>query len=301
MKKVKVGRNDPCPCGSGKKFKKCHMNTQRPVGMLKRAYKTEDDYVHRLIFGIGGIRDCAIRDKEQRNAFDKSFSPILQNLTEMKIAIDRCKQLIQQHQEDVENKKDAVFSGSQITVTDPIDDELNLLFKDVFIRGMMVTRCLNSHARMMGYNIEFMFADEEAKFKKGAEKFPIDKDDERFTNLASFIKNHKSAWYSAFRNMRKEIEHMGWSLPDASYQIDNQYRVHVVFPKVEGMEIPQLCDVIWKQIVLLCEEIVVYLLSLQLKDEMIVVRLPEEERDKHNKVRYIMSHRDMPGVPLSCS
>jgi len=22
-KKVKVGRNDPCPCGSGKKYKKC--------------------------------------------------------------------------------------------------------------------------------------------------------------------------------------------------------------------------------------------------------------------------------------
>jgi preprotein translocase subunit SecA len=22
--KPKVGRNDPCPCGSGKKFKKCH-------------------------------------------------------------------------------------------------------------------------------------------------------------------------------------------------------------------------------------------------------------------------------------
>jgi preprotein translocase subunit SecA len=21
---VKVGRNDPCPCGSGKKFKQCH-------------------------------------------------------------------------------------------------------------------------------------------------------------------------------------------------------------------------------------------------------------------------------------
>ena len=22
-KKVKIGRNDPCPCGSGKKYKKC--------------------------------------------------------------------------------------------------------------------------------------------------------------------------------------------------------------------------------------------------------------------------------------
>jgi len=25
----KVGRNDPCPCGSGKKFKKCCMNKQQ--------------------------------------------------------------------------------------------------------------------------------------------------------------------------------------------------------------------------------------------------------------------------------
>jgi preprotein translocase subunit SecA len=24
VKKKKVGRNDPCPCGSGKKYKKCH-------------------------------------------------------------------------------------------------------------------------------------------------------------------------------------------------------------------------------------------------------------------------------------
>src|SRR5262249_19512402 len=26
----KVGRNDPCPCGSGKKFKNCHMRQQQP-------------------------------------------------------------------------------------------------------------------------------------------------------------------------------------------------------------------------------------------------------------------------------
>ena len=24
----KVGRNDPCPCGSGKKYKNCHMREQ---------------------------------------------------------------------------------------------------------------------------------------------------------------------------------------------------------------------------------------------------------------------------------
>lgn len=26
----KVGRNDPCPCGSGKKYKNCCMNQERP-------------------------------------------------------------------------------------------------------------------------------------------------------------------------------------------------------------------------------------------------------------------------------
>jgi preprotein translocase subunit SecA len=24
VKRVKIGRNDPCPCGSGKKYKNCH-------------------------------------------------------------------------------------------------------------------------------------------------------------------------------------------------------------------------------------------------------------------------------------
>ena len=25
---AKVGRNDPCPCGSGKKYKNCHMKME---------------------------------------------------------------------------------------------------------------------------------------------------------------------------------------------------------------------------------------------------------------------------------
>lgn len=26
VRRAKIGRNDPCPCGSGKKFKKCHID-----------------------------------------------------------------------------------------------------------------------------------------------------------------------------------------------------------------------------------------------------------------------------------
>jgi len=29
----KIGRNDPCPCGSGKKFKKCHMGREDELNL----------------------------------------------------------------------------------------------------------------------------------------------------------------------------------------------------------------------------------------------------------------------------
>jgi len=32
---VKVGRNDPCPCGSGKKFKRCCLDRARPESFVK--------------------------------------------------------------------------------------------------------------------------------------------------------------------------------------------------------------------------------------------------------------------------
>ncbi|NGZ95255.1 MAG: hypothetical protein CV089_03820 [Nitrospira sp. WS110] len=31
---MKIGRNDPCPCGSGKKFKKCHIGPQFELPFL---------------------------------------------------------------------------------------------------------------------------------------------------------------------------------------------------------------------------------------------------------------------------
>ena len=33
--KPKIGRNDPCPCGSGKKFKRCCLNKQNGAGLFE--------------------------------------------------------------------------------------------------------------------------------------------------------------------------------------------------------------------------------------------------------------------------
>jgi hypothetical protein len=36
--KKKIGRNDPCWCGSGKKWKKCHINREPQTAEEKEAY-----------------------------------------------------------------------------------------------------------------------------------------------------------------------------------------------------------------------------------------------------------------------
>ncbi len=38
---MKIGRNDPCPCGSGKKYKKCCLN--KSIGTEKELYEEEHD------------------------------------------------------------------------------------------------------------------------------------------------------------------------------------------------------------------------------------------------------------------
>ena len=46
---MKIGRNDKCPCGSGKKFKKCHMNTQRGKAIQGNYGQPYIDYIIELM------------------------------------------------------------------------------------------------------------------------------------------------------------------------------------------------------------------------------------------------------------
>ncbi len=48
----KVGRNEPCPCGSGKKYKNCHMNSEAAKGGKNKAIIIGALLVLFLIIGI---------------------------------------------------------------------------------------------------------------------------------------------------------------------------------------------------------------------------------------------------------
>ena len=41
-KRIKIGRNDRCPCGSGKKFKKCHASSRAPMNETVKASVASD-------------------------------------------------------------------------------------------------------------------------------------------------------------------------------------------------------------------------------------------------------------------
>jgi methionyl aminopeptidase len=52
---VKIGRNAPCPCGSGKKYKNCCRNSKKELS-LKETYKQQYDIIIKTPKQIEGIR-----------------------------------------------------------------------------------------------------------------------------------------------------------------------------------------------------------------------------------------------------
>lgn len=72
---VKLGRNQPCPCGSGKKFKKCCLNRPGPVYRVARAIHwspeeieafSTDQIIRKLqSFGVGFTREQFLKDVER--------------------------------------------------------------------------------------------------------------------------------------------------------------------------------------------------------------------------------------------
>jgi hypothetical protein len=56
MDKKKIGRNDPCPCGSGKKYKQCHYEQDRAKDGGVKIYP-ETDPISPGIKRLYGIKD----------------------------------------------------------------------------------------------------------------------------------------------------------------------------------------------------------------------------------------------------
>lgn len=275
---------------------------QAQPGTLRFAYsmKEGDDFHTRFLMQMSQIRDCSY-PKDQHLAYDKSYHPVFQNLLEAKFAKEHCESLIQKHKQDIAEGKDGIFHGHQIDVKSPIDDDLNMYFKDFFIRGTIAIDCLMRHTAFMGSGVGFLFVDDNLKkYKKGLEKFPLKDNDPRFNALTEMVKHNKKNWYSQFREIRRKIEHEGFALPNLKYRLNKENKVEVIFPTFGKQSIEEILKICWENLTSLCEEILVFLLSLKLKDYMVIVLIPETMRDKYFPVKYAVRHKDFPQANFSC-
>ena len=103
---INIGRNDPCPCGSGKKFKKCcivnNSSSQHPIlGMMERSKNTK---VERL------KSDIALHSKEDLSNSDfwNYIGMELGNLGEHEISLEAFKEALRYSDDNQHNLNIAV-------------------------------------------------------------------------------------------------------------------------------------------------------------------------------------------------
>lgn len=310
--KEQLGRNSKCHCNSGRKYKKCCLSKdqqkQAPAqgaiaGVLYGPITAgeEDDFYSRFYFQNSSIKSFVV-PREKRLEYDHDYASMVQNLIEAKYSKDFSIKYIRDHLESLATGKDGLVTGHQINVTNPIDVELNMFFKDFFIRGTMATTGLIELVnKWFGYNIAFLFTDEEKKFEKGANAFKLDRNDPRFQTLSKFIQSHRVGWYADFKELRDRIEHRGYKLPQIKHRLGANGKVEAVLPSFERQTIEETLNVIWLNLSSLCEEILIAIMSFELKPPYIIWRIPEEKRAKHNWAKYKVSIPEYPEAHVSCS
>lgn len=261
----------------------------------------DDHFDFRFIFQNMELRSFLLQ-KDKRSDFDKDYDTFYQNLKEARLAKKYALREIKRHREEIFTRKDGIITGHQLNIHNPIDDELNLFFKDFFIRGTMATEGLQHLLhKWFGYNIAFLFTDDMKKFEKGAKAFKLDRNDPRFETLSIFIKSHRDGWYRSFKELRDQIEHRGFRLPQIKHRLDENGNVQIYIPKLGKQTIEDVLNLAWDNLSNLCEEIYVFIASLELSKDYIIWKIPEDKRSKHNWSRYKIAIPEFPEAHVSTS
>lgn len=290
---MKIGRNDPCFCGSGFKAKKCCLLLRAPKGgVLRMTYKisSEDSFVARMLMQIASIRDHVYKDSKDARKFDFYHKTVFDNLDEAKLARERLLELIQSHRESIAKGVDCEHlpATDQININKPIDRDLNLFFKDFFIRGRIALDGLVGLARFAGFEIKFIFQ-EEKNFEAGKALFVKKYPNLKAEAFLKFIEKNRVAWLSTFISMRIGIEHKGFQYPSLKYFLTPQNTIKPMFPSFYDHTTEEIINISWDNIISFCEDIIVFVLEQNLPEGFALYEIPKDKRDKLMPVKYKVS------------
>lgn len=256
-----------------------------PEGTMQHVFDfgSSDPFVARMMLQVFEMRDFVFKP-EEIDAFDNAYNPFLQNITETKTVKDKCVDLIEKHTEGVRSGKLARIKGSTREVDECIDTDLNIWFKDFFIRGNMASKNLIKFAGFFGYNISFMFGDP-IKFKRGKKRFLEKYQNGNGKYFVEMIVDHRKQWYEPFASFRAKIEHDGFCLPDIKYRTLNG-KVEPVIARFGSLSLEQYLNMLWGNLFHLCEDIIMLLFVSKLPENCFIMSIPEKDRDPQMPMRY---------------
>ncbi len=258
-----------------------------PLGVVQKMqdFGSTDAFIARMWFQIFELRDHIYPATKNVDEFGKLYDPILQNLTEARHVKDKAIELIEGHTQKVMTGKVSRFDGKALHIEENIGIDLNIWFKDFFIRGKIATDMMIRLAKFLDYDISFVFAEEE-KFEKEKKKLQLTKPGGITNYLLDLITDHRNNWYKPFVKMRIAIEHHGYQLPEIKYGLTQESKAIVVFPIIEGRNIPDLLNMLWENLFLLCEDVIVLMMSSKVKEPFAIRHIPEAQRNPEMPVRY---------------
>ncbi|MBX4188391.1 MAG: hypothetical protein KW793_04660 [Candidatus Doudnabacteria bacterium] len=267
----------------------------------KFTFSPEDAFTSFMILGIASIRDCVFSSNEQRREFDAIYDIMLQNLIEAKLAKDEYLAIVEDYNKRINDPTGFYYKNKTIYANEIIDDELNLLFKDFFIRGSMAIKAILKLAKFFDFKkLSFIFGNDD-DFEKSSNQFSASNPYAYAREFMEHIRNHRKSWCSTFILFRDKIEHEGYKLPPINFLIDESDKIVAVFPKTkDGREVDELLKLIWENLINFCEDTLMFLFASKLASDKRIVFIPPGKRDLHHPIKYQVELVSLPGVRLSC-
>ncbi|MBX3050272.1 MAG: SEC-C domain-containing protein [Caldilineaceae bacterium] len=162
-----VGRNDPCPCGSGKKYKHCHMQIDREAAQqaeIEAAQRAEEERLAELIERTKARKlaqsTLALSDGFDDEADEDDVDPNIEYL-------DRMWELFEQAEGDRKWEICEAVINDQLMDSELVFEFFITLHRDALERGLesrfvqLVLRlreqCLDAYQKQVAYLFEWTF------------------------------------------------------------------------------------------------------------------------------------------------
>ncbi len=251
---------------------------------------SQDLFTARMRMQILEIRDFVFSTEEDRREFDKFYGPVLQNLIEARIVMEECVNLLVQHRQKIKSGEIVKVENQTLRVDESIDDNLNIWFKDFFIRGYIANQNIIRFAKFLDFKISFIFKSD-SDFDKESKKFLENNPSGGMKFFIDMVKDDREKWFSQFIDVRTQIEHSGFQLPCIEYHLDSKNQPIGVEPRINDLDIPSYLSKMWENLFPFCEDIIVFLLAFKLPKGLVIKHIPEKNRDSDKPVRYTVVPR----------